>query len=102
MRSALNFSEKKKLDVIVDILKNYPERDVIITGHTALAGTEDGRLQLSKQRASMVAEYFFSQGAKRRDQLLVIGKGATDPVADNRTAEGMSLNRRVEITIVEN
>jgi outer membrane protein OmpA-like peptidoglycan-associated protein len=100
--SILNFSEKKKLDVIVDILKNYPERDVLITGHTALAGTVGGRLELSKQRASMVAEYFFSQGAKRRDQLLITGKGATEPVADNSTVKGMSLNRRVEITIVEN
>ncbi len=100
--SELSFAEKKKLDVIVDILKNYPERDVLITGHTALAGTSGGRLELSKQRASMVAEYFFAEGAKRRDQLLIIGKGATDPVADNSTNEGMTLNRRVEITIVEN
>lgn len=100
--SELSFLEKKKLDVIVDILKNYPERDVLVTGHTALAGTSGGRLELSKQRASMVAEYFFSEGAKRRDQLLILGKGATDPVADNSTNEGMTLNRRVEITIVEN
>ena len=100
--SELSFAEKKKLDVIVDILKNYPERDVLITGHTALAGTAAGRMELSKQRASMVAEYFFAEGAKRRDQLLIIGKGATDPVADNSTADGMTLNRRVEITIVEN
>lgn len=100
--SELNFSEKKKLDVIVDILNNYPERDILITGHTALAGTAGGRMELSKQRASMVAEYFISEGAKRRDQLLIVGKGATEPVADNSTVEGMKQNRRVEITIVEN
>ncbi len=100
--SDLSLLEKKKLDVIVDILKNYPERDVLITGHTALAGTSGGRLELSRQRASMVAEYFFSEGAKRRDQILIVGKGATDPIADNSSSEGMSLNRRVEITIVEN
>ncbi len=100
--SELSFLEKKKLDIIVDILKNYPERDVLITGHTALAGTVTGRLELSKQRASMVAEYFFSEGVKRRDQLLITGKGAAEPVADNSSAEGMTLNRRVEITIVEN
>jgi len=100
--SELSFVEKKKLDVLVEILKNYPERDVLITGHTALAGTPAGRLKLSKQRASMVAEYFFAEGAKRRDQLLILGKGATEPVADNSTPEGMTLNRRVEITIVEN
>lgn len=100
--SELSFLEKKKLDILVEILKNYPERDVLITGHTAFAGTYSGRQELSKQRASMVAEYFFAEGAKRRDQLLILGKGATEPVADNSTPDGMTLNRRVEITIVEN
>jgi outer membrane protein OmpA-like peptidoglycan-associated protein len=100
--SDLNYEEKKKLDVLVEILKNYPQRDVLITGHTALAGTAEGRLALSRQRAEMVAQYFLLEGAKRREQLLILGKGAADPVADNSTPEGMTLNRRVEITIVEN
>jgi len=100
--SSLNISEKKKLNIIIDILKNFPERDVLITGHTALAGTPRGRLELSRQRASMVAEYLLSKGVKRRDQLLIVGKGATEPIADNSSARGMTLNRRVEITIVEN
>jgi outer membrane protein OmpA-like peptidoglycan-associated protein len=100
--SELNYLEKKKLDIVVDILKNYPERDVIITGHTALAGTAEGRLELSKQRAAMVAQYFIEEGAKRIDQLIITGKGASEPVSDNNTIEGMARNRRVEITIVEN
>ena len=100
--SELNYSEKRKLDIVVDILKNYPDRDVLITGHTALAGTAEGRLELSKQRAAMVAQYFIKEGAKRRDQLIITGKGASDPVSDNSTIEGMARNRRVEITIVEN
>lgn len=100
--SELNYTEKKKLDIVVDILKNYPERDLLITGHTALAGTVEGRLELSKQRAAMVARYFIEEGVKRREQLIITGKGASEPVSDNSTTEGMSLNRRVEITIVEN
>ncbi len=100
--SALSYAEKKKLDIVVDILKNYPERDVVITGHTALAGTAEGRLELSKQRAAIVAQYFIEKGAKRSDQLIITGKGASDPVSDNSTIEGMVRNRRVEITIIEN
>ncbi len=100
--SALSYAEKKKLDIVVDILKNYPERDVVITGHTALAGTAEGRLELSKQRAAIVAQYFIEKGAKRSDQLIITGKGASDPVSDNSTIEGMARNRRVEITIIEN
>lgn len=100
--SELSYVEKKKLDIVVDILKNYPERDVIITGHTALAGTAEGRLELSKQRAAMVAQYFIEKSAKRMDQLIITGKGALEPVSDNSTTSGMAGNRRVEITIVEN
>ena len=100
--SELNYSEKKKLDTLVDILRNHPDRDVVITGHTALAGTAEGRLELSTQRAAMVAQYFIEKGVKRRDQLIITGKGATEPVADNSTLTGMAANRRVEITIVEN
>ena len=50
----------------------------------------------------MVAQYFIEEGAKRSDQLVIIGKGASDPVSDNSIIEGMARNRRVEITIVEN
>ncbi len=100
--SILNYEERRKLDVLVDIIKNYPGRDILVTGHTALAGTEAGRMALSEKRAAIVAEYFIVQGLKKREQLIIVGKGATEPVADNSTSEGMTRNRRVEITIVEN
>jgi outer membrane protein OmpA-like peptidoglycan-associated protein len=95
-------SEKEKLRSIAEILANYPERDILITGHTALAGTEAGRLQLSRDRAAAVASYLIEIGARQRDQVILRGVGATEPVADNLTEEGMRRNRRVEITILEN
>ncbi len=100
--SVLNYEERRKLDILSDIIRNYPGRDILVTGHTALAGTEAGRMALSEQRAAIVAGYFIEKGIKRRDQLVIVGKGATEPVADNSTPEGMTRNRRVEITIVEN
>ncbi len=98
----LRESEKRKLDGIAEILRNYPERDILITGHTALAGTEQGRLLLSQQRAGAVADYLLELGVRERDQMIQRGIGAQQPVADNSTEAGMRKNRRVEITILEN
>ena len=91
-----------KLDGIVEILGRYPDRDILITGHTALAGTESGRLQLSVERAGAVANYFLELGVRNPDQILQRGVGAQEPVADNSTESGRRKNRRVEITIMEN
>ncbi len=95
-------SEKRKLDIIADKLKEYPGRDVVITGYTALAGTAEGRKKLSEERARVVASYFIESGAKPREQIIIRGLGAENPVADNSTPEGRRKNRRVEITILEN
>ena len=95
-------SEKKKLDVVADILKRYPDRDILIGGHTALAGTEAGRLALSDERARTVGLYLLKNGARSQEQIITQGYGATEPIADNRTEEGMRRNRRVEITLLEN
>lgn len=95
-------SEQAKLDQIAAILGNYPERDILVTGHTALAGTEAGRLKLSSERARAVADYLLKKGSRAPEQIIMKGMGAEQPVADNSTAEGMRKNRRVEIIILEN
>jgi outer membrane protein OmpA-like peptidoglycan-associated protein len=92
----------QKLDRIAEILMNYPNRDILVGGHTALAGTAAGRLQLSVERAASVAEYFLSRNVRTPDRVVIRGYGAEQPIADNRTPEGMARNRRVEITILEN
>jgi outer membrane protein OmpA-like peptidoglycan-associated protein len=96
-------SERKKLALISDILEeNYPDRDLLITGHTALAGTPEGRQILSEQRAAAVAHFFLSRGVREEEEMIIQGMGAREPVADNSTERGMRRNRRVEITILEN
>ena len=95
-------SEKEKLEIIAEILRRYPGRDILITGHTALAGTFDGRQTLSEERALSVGNFLFEIGARSEDQIVTRGLGATEPVASNNTQEGMRRNRRVEITILEN
>ena len=100
--AVLRNSEKKKIVEIADILKKYRDRDLLITGHTALAGTTRGRQLLSEERAKAVADYLLGLGVTSEKQIIVRGFGARKPVADNSTEEGMRRNRRVEITILEN
>jgi outer membrane protein OmpA-like peptidoglycan-associated protein len=94
--------EREKLDKIIDILRRYEERDILVSGHTALAGTAEGRQRLSTERAAVVAGHIIGQKARTPDRVVVRGYGADRPLGDNSTEEGRRKNRRVEITILEN
>ena len=95
-------SELPKLDILAEILMRFPDRDILVGGHTALAGTAASRLRLSQERAAVVADYLISKNVRTPDRVVIRGFGAEQPIADNRTPEGMARNRRVEITILEN
>lgn len=94
-------SEKTKLDAIAEILKTYPERDLLITGHTALAGTKAEREQLSIERADAVASYLIERKVREAHRIFTKGYGAEQPVAPNDTEKNKAKNRRVEITIID-
>jgi outer membrane protein OmpA-like peptidoglycan-associated protein len=100
----LRESELAKLRQIGEILKDYPERDILITGHTARVPgyTEQDHQLLSEQRAVAVADYLLSLGALRSLQVTTQGMGHREPLSDNDTEQGRRQNRRVEITILEN
>jgi outer membrane protein OmpA-like peptidoglycan-associated protein len=95
-------TELGKIDRISELLKTYPERDIIVEGHTALAGTAEGRKKLSEDRARSVAERLVQLGARDATRIQIQGRGAELPIADNSTDAGMARNRRVEIIIREN
>lgn len=97
----LTDTEKRKLDEIVKILSAFPDNDLLISGHTALAGTEKVRQSLSEERAASVASYLLQSGVKDAYHIFTRGFGASVPIADNTTEEGKSRNRRVEITILD-
>ncbi len=94
--------ERLKLDRIAEILQRYPDRDIQVGGHTALAGTAEGRARLSAERAAAVADYLIARGARAADRVVVRGFGADQPVAGNDTEADRKKNRRVEITVLEN
>jgi len=94
--------EQQKLDRIAEILKRYPERDIIVSGHAARWGESEYLLNLSHSRARAVAKYFLDTDVRTADRMVIRGYGAERPIADNSTEDGMRKNRRVEITILEN
>lgn len=95
-------SEKEKLKKIADIIKKYPNNDLLVTGHTALRGTAESRQTLSEERAESVAQYLIALRVKDAHNIFTQGKGAEEPIATNKTESGRQKNRRVEITILDN
>jgi len=89
------------LDRLVGILKEYPDTNIVVEGHTDSAGPDDYNLTLSKQRAQSVTNYLVSNGISA-GRLTTNWYGETQPKADNSTAAGKAKNRRVELAIVAN
>ena len=54
---------------------------------------------LSEARAKTVADYLAKHSGIPREKFVVTGHGDTQPIADNKTAEGQAQNRRVEVTV---
>ena len=94
-------SEKKKLREVAAILKAISAKKIMVAGHSAMAGSEEGRRKLSYDRAASVAAYLGSLENCKGIAITSIGYGAERPLADNTTVTGMAANRRVEIIIVE-
>lgn len=92
---------RSTLKEISRVLQRVSENDILITGHTALAGNAAGREALSRERARRVAERIVAGGSHREEQVLFRGMGARRPAASNASEAGRRRNRRVEITILE-
>jgi len=89
------------LDDAVAKINEYPTLRVMVIGHTDSTGSDSWNALLSQRRAESVARYLTTHGvdAARLDN--VKGKGPSEPVADNKTREGRSKNRRVQIVAME-
>lgn len=86
------------LDKLAEILKKYPDTNILIEGHTDSTGKEDYNMALSERRAKAVQNYLIQQGVDD-SRMTVKWYGETRPIASNDTEEGRRQNRRVEISI---
>ena len=81
-------------------LDAHPDYHIAITGHTDNFGTETYNLNLSNNRAKAVSNYLVEKGIERQ-RITYSGAGSDDPIADNSTTHGRSLNRRVEFMLTK-
>lgn len=84
------------LDALAEGLKTSTATEVSIVGHTSSEGSEAYNDDLSRRRAEAVVAALVARGIAAK-RLLAVGRGEKEPIADNATEAGRSLNRRVEI-----
>ena len=98
-KAEIKADAKTNLQNLAASLGKNPETDILIIGHTDNTGDGDNNVDLSVRRAAAVKSYLVSNEVKAA-RLKIDGRGSTEPIADNNTASGRALNRRVEIVIV--
>ncbi len=88
------------LDQLAQSLVSNPGTTVTIIGHTDSTGSDAVNNPLSYNRADSVRAYLTARGVDNR-RIAVEGRGSREPVANNATAQGRAMNRRVEIFVAQ-
>jgi outer membrane protein OmpA-like peptidoglycan-associated protein len=99
-KTNINPTAAKALDRNGMILKENPNIKVEIGGHTDGEGSEKANQMISEKRALSAKKYLQDKFNIPDSRLKVKGYGSTKPVADNKTQEGRSKNRRVEFKVI--
>ena len=87
------------LDKVVQVLTDYPDVRIEISGHTDNVGKPEFNRELSQKRADAVKQYLINKGIKP-ERLTAVGFGLEKPIADNKTAAGKAKNRRTEFKLL--
>jgi OOP family OmpA-OmpF porin len=87
------------IDNLVSVMKQYPETNVALEGHTCSLGSDAYNKRLSQRRADAVKQYMVEKGGIAANRLNAIGYGEERPIASNATEEGRRQNRRTEAVV---
>jgi len=98
--ATLTPNAKKVLDGVAEQLLANPKVKIEIQGHTDNQGKPAANKELSERRAKAVVGYLALKGVKV-NRMTAVGYGQDVPIADNKTAEGRELNRRIEMIRVD-
>ena len=85
----------RSVESIAELFAQYPDVSIEIDGHTDSSGAAANNLRLSQLRANAVRDYLVQQGIPA-SRMSAYGFGDGVPIADNATAAGRQLNRRIE------
>ena len=86
------------LDAVADVLKEYKNTTISVSGHTDNVGADAYNMKLSQDRANSVASYLVNRGVAS-GRVSAAGYGKSSPIASNSSEAGRSQNRRVEVRI---
>jgi outer membrane protein OmpA-like peptidoglycan-associated protein len=89
---------KTVLEKVRESLELNPDVTIIIMGHTDSQGNDEYNRNLSLQRAQAVKEWLVDNNINSA-RIKVAGKGESEPIATNDTAEGRQKNRRIEFLV---
>ena len=98
-KSNLKPGAKLKLDTVARAMRENPNQQAVIEGHTDNTGSKTFNLELSQERADSVSNYLIEQGVKP-SRVVARGYGETYPTVSNSTASGRQQNRRVDIVLL--
>jgi outer membrane protein OmpA-like peptidoglycan-associated protein len=94
----LSSTAESRLDTVAQALGAYPDRNIVVEGHTDDRGSDATNRDLSQKRADAVREYLERRGIPA-ERMRSLGRGESEPIAKNDTAEGRANNRRVEVIV---
>jgi outer membrane protein OmpA-like peptidoglycan-associated protein len=98
-KSELLPAAQDQLGVVAKALQDQGDiRPIVVEGYTDSVGSDTANMKLSQDRADAVRSFLVSKGLPS-DKLTAVGKGKSNPVAPNDTADGRANNRRVEIIV---
>ena len=89
------------LSKIQKAIRDFPDRKIIIEGHTDSMGDETYNMQLSLARAKAVTAYLIANMGIGEDRITATGYGESRPIASNDTKEGRQQNRRIDVVLVK-
>jgi OOP family OmpA-OmpF porin len=97
-KSTIKKGYYQDIDNLAQVMKDYPDLNVVIEGHTDSVGTAAYNKKLSQRRAEAVKKYMVEKGIDV-NRLKAQGFGEEKPIASNETKEGRRQNRRVEAAV---
>lgn len=97
-QATLKAGAASTIDRLAQFMRDYPDRQVMVEGHTDSRGEEEFNRDLSERRAAAVRNALVERGIELQ-RISTVGLGEAYPVAGNDSAAGMQQNRRVEIVI---
>jgi outer membrane protein OmpA-like peptidoglycan-associated protein len=97
--AALKPQHDALLDILEGAISTFPESKVVVEGHTDAFGSDTQNQALSQARADSVVNYLLTSMPISPANLSSMGFGESRPAANNETAAGRTLNRRIDVVI---